>query len=54
MEYSRMRVVILGLARQGTALSRYLAARGAHVVASDLKPAEALGDELEALRGTRP
>ncbi|MGA2820272.1 MAG: UDP-N-acetylmuramoyl-L-alanine--D-glutamate ligase [Anaerolineales bacterium] len=51
MEYSRMRVVILGLARQGTALSRYLAARGAQVVASDIKPAEALGDRLEALRG---
>lgn len=36
------RVVILGLARQGKALARHFAARGASVVVSDVKPASQL------------
>jgi UDP-N-acetylmuramoylalanine--D-glutamate ligase len=36
MDWQNKRVVILGLARQGVALTRYLAARGARVIASDM------------------
>ncbi|RPI34081.1 MAG: UDP-N-acetylmuramoyl-L-alanine--D-glutamate ligase [Chloroflexota bacterium] len=36
------RVVIIGAARQGTALARYLASRGARVVLNDRRPTEAL------------
>lgn len=43
------RVVVLGLARQGKTLARYLARRGADVVVSDLKPAERLVRECEEL-----
>lgn len=43
------RVVVLGLARQGKALARYLVRQGAEVVLSDIKPAEALRSELEEL-----
>jgi len=43
------RVVILGLARQGTALARYLAGQGAQIVVSDSKPAGQLTEALESL-----
>jgi UDP-N-acetylmuramoylalanine--D-glutamate ligase len=43
------RVVVLGLARQGRALARYLAERGARVVVSDMKTAEALTESLTEL-----
>lgn len=46
---SNRRVVILGLARQGTALARYLVGAGARVTVSDLQPAEALGGALAAV-----
>ena len=36
------RLVILGMARQGTALARFAVGAGAHVTISDLRPAEAL------------
>ncbi len=49
MTWEGKRVVVLGLARQGIALTRYFAKGGAEVVVSDLKPAEALSDALEAL-----
>jgi UDP-N-acetylmuramoylalanine--D-glutamate ligase len=42
MNWSGRRVVILGIARQGTALARYLVACGAQVTLSDLKPAQQL------------
>ncbi|MDB4209280.1 UDP-N-acetylmuramoyl-L-alanine--D-glutamate ligase [Amylibacter sp.] len=42
-------VVILGLARQGIALARYLSGHGAIVRASDLRTADALGPVLRAL-----
>jgi UDP-N-acetylmuramoylalanine--D-glutamate ligase len=45
------RIVILGLARQGVALARYMAGQGAQVTASDVKPAEALSEALRALEG---
>jgi UDP-N-acetylmuramoylalanine--D-glutamate ligase len=44
-------VVIVGLAREGTALARFLAGRGARVTITDAKPAEALGDSITALAG---
>jgi UDP-N-acetylmuramoylalanine--D-glutamate ligase len=44
------RVIVLGLARQGTALVRYLARKGAAVVVSDLRDGEQLQDALEALK----
>ncbi|MBN2086064.1 MAG: UDP-N-acetylmuramoyl-L-alanine--D-glutamate ligase [Anaerolineales bacterium] len=45
------KVVVLGLARQGTALVRYLARQGAHVTVSDMKPAGALKKEIDELVG---
>ncbi len=50
MNWNGKRIVILGLARQGVALARYLAGQGARVVVSDAKPAEQLQDALAALR----
>lgn len=44
-------MVVLGLARQGKALARYLSEQGASVVVSDIKPAEALTREREELAG---
>jgi UDP-N-acetylmuramoylalanine--D-glutamate ligase len=49
MELHGRHFVVLGLARQGVALARYLARHGAHVTASDLKPAEALKAQLAEL-----
>jgi UDP-N-acetylmuramoylalanine--D-glutamate ligase len=44
------RIVILGLARQGEALARWLAGQGADVVISDLRPADALGGHYDHLQ----
>ncbi len=49
MDYSGQRVVILGLARQGVALARYLAERGARVTVSDRQSAEQLAEARAAL-----
>lgn len=43
------RIVILGLARQGTALARFAAAVGARVVVSDMRPPEKLTGPLQEL-----
>jgi UDP-N-acetylmuramoylalanine--D-glutamate ligase len=43
-------VIVLGLARQGTALVRYLAREGAKVVVSDLRSGERLRETLERLK----
>ncbi|MGH2593285.1 MAG: UDP-N-acetylmuramoyl-L-alanine--D-glutamate ligase [Anaerolineae bacterium] len=51
LEVEGRRVVVLGLARQGTALARWLAGQGAQVTVSDAKPASALGDALRFLEG---
>lgn len=48
-QFAGQRIVILGLARQGTALARYLAELGAQVVVSDLRPAAGLGSILDEL-----
>ena len=47
--YSGKRVVILGMARQGIALARYLVDHDATVVVSDLRPAEELTHALAQL-----
>ncbi|MBI5350110.1 MAG: UDP-N-acetylmuramoyl-L-alanine--D-glutamate ligase [Chloroflexi bacterium] len=49
-DWNSKRVVILGAARQGTALARYLVGQGAKVVLSDSQSAEKLKDALESLR----
>ncbi|MER3514505.1 MAG: UDP-N-acetylmuramoyl-L-alanine--D-glutamate ligase, partial [Chloroflexota bacterium] len=49
--YAGKRVVILGLAREGTALARYLAEEGAQVTVSDLRGPEALQANIQALSG---
>ncbi len=49
--YRGQTVVILGMARQGTAVARFFIRAGARVILSDLRPAEQLADtcaELEA------
>jgi UDP-N-acetylmuramoylalanine--D-glutamate ligase len=51
MDYSSKRVVILGLARQGVALARFLAEQGAWVTVSDRQSAEQLAGAREALHG---
>lgn len=43
--------MVLGLARQGTALVRYLARQGARITVSDMKPAGALQKEIDELVG---
>jgi UDP-N-acetylmuramoylalanine--D-glutamate ligase len=43
--------VVLGLARQGTALARWLVGQGAQVTVSDVKPADALGEAVRSLDG---
>lgn len=43
------RLLVVGLAREGTALARYLSQQGAHVVATDLKPPRVLGETLKPL-----
>lgn len=45
------KVVVIGLARQGTALVRYLSRKGARITVSDLKPAEMLQKEIGELKG---
>ncbi|HEY4691248.1 MAG TPA: UDP-N-acetylmuramoyl-L-alanine--D-glutamate ligase [Anaerolineae bacterium] len=45
------RVVVLGLARQGTALARWLIGQGAQVTVSDAQPAPALSAALRSLGG---
>jgi UDP-N-acetylmuramoylalanine--D-glutamate ligase len=45
------KVVVLGLARQGVALVRYLSGKGARVTVSDIKPAEVLQVEIRELSG---
>lgn len=44
------KVIVLGAARQGTALSRFLAEKGARVILSDLRGPETLSAEALALK----
>src|SRR5436190_17880411 len=45
------RVSVIGLAREGTDLARYLVGEGARVLVNDARPAEALADRTEELAG---
>jgi len=53
--FSGRRVHVIGLGAYGTGreVARVLAARGASVTVSDVKPAAELASEIEALRGTQ-
>jgi UDP-N-acetylmuramoylalanine--D-glutamate ligase len=46
-----VRALVIGLAREGTALTRFLAERGASVIVTDVKSADELVDSLAALAG---
>jgi UDP-N-acetylmuramoylalanine--D-glutamate ligase len=48
-DFSNMRTLVVGLAREGTALTRFLVEHGASVIATDAKPAGALASNLAAL-----
>jgi len=45
------RIVVLGLARQGMALARFLAEQGASVTVSDIKTADQLAEAIKSLEG---
>jgi len=49
--YSGQRILILGAARQGLALARFLAKQGAQVTLNDNRPAEALQNAVNSLEG---
>jgi len=49
MNWNDERVVVIGAARQGTALARYLAEHGAEVILTDSRPAELLTEAQEEL-----
>jgi len=49
MNWNGERVVVIGAARQGTALARYLAEHGAEVVLTDSRPAEQLAEAMAEL-----
>jgi UDP-N-acetylmuramoylalanine--D-glutamate ligase len=49
--YAGARVTVVGLAREGTALARYLVAAGAQVTVSDLRSPAALGPALRQVAG---
>jgi UDP-N-acetylmuramoylalanine--D-glutamate ligase len=50
LEIRDKRFVVLGLARQGSALARWLTAQGAQVTISDAKPIDQLQSEIDALQ----
>ena len=52
--FSGRPVAVLGLARSGLALTRFLSDRGADVTVYDGRPAEDLGEAIEALGDRRP
>ena len=51
MKLKDKRVLVVGLARQGMALARFLVGEGAQVTVTDIQPAEALTASLAALDG---
>ncbi len=51
MKFDHLRVTVVGLAREGTALARFLAERGAQVTVTDIQPAELLAGHLAKLEG---
>jgi UDP-N-acetylmuramoylalanine--D-glutamate ligase len=51
MDFGGQRATVIGLAREGTALARFLAEGGATVTVSDIKNREELSEGIEALAG---
>jgi UDP-N-acetylmuramoylalanine--D-glutamate ligase len=51
MDFAGKRATIIGLAREGTALARFLAEQGAIVTVSDLKNEEELQENITKLKG---
>jgi UDP-N-acetylmuramoylalanine--D-glutamate ligase len=51
LDLEGIQALVVGLAREGTALARFLVERGARVTVTDAQPAEALGERLGALSG---
>ena len=51
MELDGKRIVVVGLAQTGVAVARFCAARGARVLVTDGKPADALADRVAQLDG---
>ncbi len=51
MDFEGKRATIIGLAREGTALARFLAEQGAIVTVSDLKSEEELQENIAQLKG---
>jgi len=51
MDWKEKRIVIIGAARQGTALATYLAGQGASVVLTDARPLEQLQEARQSLAG---
>lgn len=51
MNLAGKRATIIGLGREGTALARFLAGRGAQITVTDMKPAEALAARMAQLEG---
>ncbi len=49
VDWKDKRVIVIGAARQGISLGRYLASQGATVVMNDRKPAEQMGEAIQAL-----
>lgn len=53
-EWNDKRVIVIGAARQGLALGRFLVSRGAHVVMNDQQPAEQMENAQKALNDLSP
>ncbi|MCK4451519.1 MAG: UDP-N-acetylmuramoyl-L-alanine--D-glutamate ligase, partial [Anaerolineae bacterium] len=51
MDFEGKRATIIGLAREGTALARFLAEQGASVTVSDLKNEQELQENITKLKG---
>jgi UDP-N-acetylmuramoylalanine--D-glutamate ligase len=51
LDFTGSQTLVVGLAREGTALACFLARHGARVTVTDMKPADALADSLAALAG---
>ena len=50
--WQNQNVIVLGAARQGLAIARYLADKGAKVTLSDMRPLEELQEEVKSLQDT--
>lgn len=51
MVFSGLRALVVGLAREGSAVARFLAEHGAHVTVTDALPADTLAPQMAALQG---